>query len=216
MTRNVWFQVVNGITHNFYFSQFVGRYFFLSLLKISGFFYNRNWLSFNFLAITWFCYCFLYKVTYVNSNAYRFQLLNLHCKIISCLFTVLGSSFQHPLKFHLCNLIWIFWIFAFSSYLIFENCLSGRNFHYFRRKFILYFFFRNGAVDENMAHKWCKGMCEALQYCHRKGIAHRDLKCDNLLLDLNLEIKIGDFGFCCKCTDKTTGCPIYSNTHCGR
>ncbi|XP_055943129.1 testis-specific serine/threonine-protein kinase 2-like [Argiope bruennichi] len=74
---------------------------------------------------------------------------------------------------------------------------------------------RYGAVDENVGRNWCKRMCQALRYCHKKGVAHRDLKCDNLLLDKDLQVKIGDFGFCCRSKDPRTGQTIFSDTYCG-
>jgi tRNA A-37 threonylcarbamoyl transferase component Bud32 len=36
--------------------------------------------------------------------------------------------------------------------------------------------------------------CDALQYAHEEGIAHRDIKPDNLLLDRKGRVKIADFG----------------------
>ena len=33
-----------------------------------------------------------------------------------------------------------------------------------------------------------------LAHCHEKGVAHRDLKLENLLLDKDFRLKIADFG----------------------
>ncbi|KAG8197773.1 hypothetical protein JTE90_006814 [Oedothorax gibbosus] len=72
-----------------------------------------------------------------------------------------------------------------------------------------------GAASEEMGRMWCKRMCQALRYCHSKGVAHRDLKCDNLLLGKNLELKVGDFGFCCLSVNPRSGDRTYSDTYCG-
>lgn len=34
-----------------------------------------------------------------------------------------------------------------------------------------------------------------IQYLHRHNIVHRDLKCENIMLSKDMEVKIGDFGF---------------------
>ncbi len=49
-------------------------------------------------------------------------------------------------------------------------------------------------LDENTARRYFQQIILALEYCHSQGIAHRDLKLENLLLDENNNIKITDFG----------------------
>lgn len=49
-----------------------------------------------------------------------------------------------------------------------------------------------------------------LEYLHSSNIAHRDLKCENLLLTGSYNIKIADFGFALR-----TKSGVLSETYCG-
>ena len=52
-----------------------------------------------------------------------------------------------------------------------------------------------GRFAEPVARYYFKQLLEGLEYCHNKGVAHRDLKLENLLIDDQFKLKIADFGF---------------------
>ena len=53
---------------------------------------------------------------------------------------------------------------------------------------------KRSKLNENIAKFIFKQIILSLQYIHNKNIVHRDIKLDNILIDLNNKIKICDFG----------------------
>ena len=52
-----------------------------------------------------------------------------------------------------------------------------------------------GKFAESMASRYIRQMALALQYLHSRHVIHRDIKPENILLGLNGEAKIADFGW---------------------
>jgi len=53
----------------------------------------------------------------------------------------------------------------------------------------------HGRMNEREARKRFRQMLAAVAYCHSRGVVHRDLKAENLLLDSQLNIKIAGIAF---------------------
>ena len=72
------------------------------------------------------------------------------------------------------------------AYLVYEKAEGGE---------LMDYLLITGAFSEPLARHYFKQLMQGLDYCHMNGVAHRDLKPDNLLLDGNFNLKIADFGF---------------------
>ena len=79
--------------------------------------------------------------------------------------------------------------FSFESkhYIVFilEFCSGGELFYHLRK-------FKR--LKESQARFYIMEMCLGLLYLHSKGVIYRDIKPENILLDINGHIRIADFG----------------------
>lgn len=51
-----------------------------------------------------------------------------------------------------------------------------------------------GSLKEDESRKYFQQLINAVDYCHSRGVYHRDLKIENLLLDTAGNLKVSDFG----------------------
>lgn len=73
-------------------------------------------------------------------------------------------------------------------YLVFEHATGGSLYSHIRCS-------QGKKLPESEAKRIFTQIADALRYCHRIGVVHRDLKLENILLDDNKNVKLIDFGF---------------------
>ena len=85
------------------------------------------------------------------------------------------------------NIVQLLDTFETNKHIIFvmELCSGGDLLNYVRKR---------RKLTEDYAKAIFKQILDALHYCHRKNILHRDVKLDNIILDSEGVIKLGDFG----------------------
>ena len=63
-------------------------------------------------------------------------------------------------------------------------------------------------MDENQMATVTKECLLALDYLHLHNIIHRDVKSDNVLVGMNGEVKLTDFGFCAEINADEKRCTV--------
>jgi serine/threonine protein kinase len=70
--------------------------------------------------------------------------------------------------------------------LVLEHCAGGELLGYLQHG--------HGPFSEALARTYFRQLLVGLSFCHARGVAHRDVKLENLLLDANGQLKLCDFG----------------------
>ena len=85
------------------------------------------------------------------------------------------------------SVISLYETFESNKHILFviELCAGGDLLNYVRKR---------RKLKENVAKFVFKQLIQGLQYCHARGILHRDIKLDNILLNARGDLKICDFG----------------------
>ena len=72
------------------------------------------------------------------------------------------------------------------------------------------------ALTEEKVRFYYRQFGDALRYMHKSGFAHRDIKCENILMNHDRTVaKLTDFGFTRSCIEHGTGQKMLSDTYCG-
>lgn len=80
-------------------------------------------------------------------------------------------------------------------YIALEVCAGGELFD---------FISMTGSFTERVARYYFLQLLDALEFMHKTGLSHRDLKTENILLDKNFNLKVADFGYASGKSSNTT------------
>ncbi|XP_063633117.1 testis-specific serine/threonine-protein kinase 3-like [Cydia splendana] len=156
-------------------------------------------------------YAKVYRAIYIVDETHT---IDLACKVIDTsntprvyLYKFLPRELDvlarvnHPHIIHVTNIYQ-----RFAKYFIFMRLSeNGDLLHYISRK---------GPLCEAQCRVWLRQLMCALEYLHALNIAHRDLKCENVLISANFNVKLTDFGFVRPMSDGGPNDDL-SNTYCG-
>lgn len=100
----------------------------------------------------------------------------------------LTREIHHHRRLHHPNVMQLYEVLATESYIwmVTELCAGGELYDYLVER---------GTMPEPEARRIFGQLCLAVAYVHDRGIVHRDLKLENVLLDERCNVKLGDFGF---------------------
>lgn len=107
------------------------------------------------------------------------------------------------------NIVQVYDVVEFDShvYIFMDYCNNGDLLEYVKER---------GFIKEGRGQHYFRQILSAVKYLHALDIAHRDLKCENVLLTMEDQVRISDFGFARSCRDPKTGKRVLSSTYCGR
>lgn len=54
---------------------------------------------------------------------------------------------------------------------------------------------KGGCMSEDEVRVLFKQLMNAIYHCHKRSVVHRDIKLDNILIDVENKVKLADFGF---------------------
>lgn len=101
---------------------------------------------------------------------------------------------SHRFEFHLNNFD-NFMSFPCRLYVVMQFASNGS---------ILDLIHKERRLSERRACHFFRQIIQGVDYIHSQGVCHRDIKCENILLDHNYTVKIIDFGFAKSYREPTT------------